>query len=74
MVTSEHTYIGIFCDYEFAYPVTVLNLRNEMELGTKWTATQYCDRRYSTNLERFNYDPWTGEKIDWKEVKRLLTQ
>jgi hypothetical protein len=31
---------------------------------------QYCDRRYTTNIQRFNYDPFTGEKISWKEVRK----
>lgn len=37
-----------------------------------YTAKEYCDRRYTTNLERFNADPYTGEKINWKEVYNYL--
>lgn len=69
---TEHTYIGIFHDTTDSYPITIHNLIEEMERGVKWTPAQYCDRRYTTNLYRFNYDPWTGEEINWKEVKRFL--
>ena len=63
---------NIFNDIEDSYPITIHNLIGEIKKGIKWSAAQYCDRRYTTNLERFNYDPWTGEEIDWKEVKRFL--
>lgn len=29
----------------------------------------YADRRKSTNLDRYNYCPICGEKIDWKKIK-----
>ena len=69
---TKHTCIGIFHDTADSYPITIHNLIGEIKRGVKWSAAQYCDRRYTTNLLRFNYDPWTGEEIDWKEVKRFL--
>lgn len=30
---------------------------------------KYMDRRVSTNLTRFEYCPFCGEKIDWKRLK-----
>lgn len=35
----------------------------------KYTLDDYCDRRKSTDLTRFNYCPLCGKKIDWKEIK-----
>ena len=29
----------------------------------------YCDKRRSTNLTRFEYCPYCGQKIDWKKIK-----
>ncbi len=29
----------------------------------------YFDKRKNTNLNRFNYCPYCGEKINWKELK-----
>lgn len=29
----------------------------------------YFDKRKNTNLNRFNYCPYCGKKIDWKELK-----
>lgn len=35
----------------------------------EWTLKQYCDRRVSTNLRRFDYCPTCGKKIDWKAMR-----
>ena len=32
----------------------------------KYTFDDYCDKRKSTDLTRFNYCPLCGKKIDWK--------
>ena len=34
-----------------------------------WTLVDYCDKRKSTDLTRFNYCPLCGKKIDWKAIK-----
>ena len=34
-----------------------------------WDLADYCDKRKSTNLTRFNYCPLCGKKIDWKAIK-----
>ena len=34
-----------------------------------WTLSDYCDKRKSTDLTRFNYCPLCGKKIDWKAIK-----
>lgn len=34
-----------------------------------WTLADYCDRRKTTDLTRFNYCPDCGKKIDWKAIK-----
>lgn len=34
-----------------------------------YTMSDYCDKRESTDLERFNFCPLCGEKIDWKGMK-----
>ena len=34
-----------------------------------YTLKDYCDRRKSTNLTRFEYCPYCGKKIDWKKIK-----
>ena len=38
-------------------------------LFCKYSLDDYCDRRKSTNLTRFNYCPLCGKKIDWKALK-----
>lgn len=34
-----------------------------------WTIKDYCDRRKSTDLTRFEYCPMCGKKIEWKRIK-----
>ena len=38
-------------------------------MGNKYSLNDYCDRRKSTDLTRFNYCPFCGKKIDWKAIK-----
>lgn len=73
---SGKTTIGIFNDYERSYIITVNELIEEIErsknsiyLKLNWDWSQFCDFRYNTCLQRFLYDPYTGEKINWKELK-----
>ena len=35
----------------------------------EYTLKDYCDKRKSTNLTRFEYCPYCGSKIDWKKIK-----
>lgn len=37
-------------------------------LCNKYTLEDYCDKRKSTDLTRFNYCPLCGKKIDWKAI------
>ena len=34
-----------------------------------WILVDYCDKRKSTDLTRFEYCPYCGKKIDWKALK-----
>ena len=71
---TQETTIGMMClTYECTILASIKDVRVELERkDCAYTAKQYCDWRYSTNLQRFAYDPFTGEKIDWKEVRRML--
>lgn len=35
----------------------------------EYTLKNYCDKRKSTNLTRFEFCPYCGKKIDWKKIK-----
>jgi hypothetical protein len=71
---KEDIIIGILNDYDYTNIVTIKELYDHVMYDTLciYTLAQYCDRRYATDLTRFTYDPFTGEKIDWKEVKKEL--
>ena len=70
----EDAIIGMITDYDYTDIVTIRELYEYLVINTDcvYTIKQYCDMRYSTNLERFHYDPYTGLKIDWKEVRKML--
>lgn len=71
---KQDTIIGILhvaCDVSWICSVNMLKAELAQP-GCQWTARQYCDFRYSTNLHRFLFDPYTGEKLEWKEIKKLL--
>lgn len=36
---------------------------------SKYTLSDYFDRRKSTDLTRFNHCPFCGKKIDWRALK-----
>lgn len=75
-MTNETTTIGVLCEtYDRTFLCTVAELRDAMkDAQCHYTVRQYCDFRCSTNLQRFLYDPLTGERIDWRKVKELLTK
>lgn len=50
-------------------------LFNEHLYGCRaWTLADYCDKRKSTDLTRFEYCPACGKKIDWKAIKMTSTK
>lgn len=72
---NKDTTIGLVNDYEDTRLASIMMIAADIRRGwTCYTPKQYCDWRYSTNLERFVYDPYTGEKINWKEVRKLLEE
>ena len=77
-------WIGVRYDYENTDLVTLADLKKHIErhngmveflqtrgfLATKEkNLADYCDKRKSTDLTRFNYCPLCGKKIDWKAIK-----
>ena len=71
-------WIGVRYDYENTALVTLTDLKEHIEtmkrlpsyFHTKpYELTDYCDKRKTTDLTRFNYCPLCGKKIDWKAIK-----
>lgn len=63
--------------YYDTYLISIGGLKSELNSENPhnkpvYTAKQFCDRRYNTCLYHFNYDPYTGEKLDWKEIRNML--
>ena len=71
---KEQNTIGILNGYSHDELCTIGELREHISTGgTVFKPHQYCDWRYNTDLRRFSFDPYTGEKIDWKEVEKLIS-
>ena len=77
-------WIGVLHDYDNTRVVDLKGLKNniqEQKEYAEWkskmygvnekyyTLLDYCDKRKSTDLTRFNYCPLCGKKIDWKAIK-----
>lgn len=61
-------HIGVYWDYDFSELMT----REDFEGLVKkkqYTREQYCDREFNTNLEKFNFCPKCGKKIDWDAIR-----
>ena len=70
--------IGVRYDYENADLVTLADLKEHIETMKRlpsyshkkpYELADYCDKRKSTDLTRFNYCPLCGKKINWKAIK-----
>ena len=69
---TRQTIIGVLTNFSVESLCTIDELGEYLAGQSRYTAQQYCDARYATNLQRFKYDPFTGEKIDWGKVKYLI--
>lgn len=69
------TTIGVLTlSYGYEPIVAVRKLKEVIsDGGCAFDARKYCDFRFTTNLQRFYYDPYTGNEVDWKRVYELLT-
>ena len=72
---EENDTIGILNGYGHDMVCSVGFLRDHIKFGgTVYTADKYCDGRFNTDLRRFVFDPYTGKKIDWTEVRKMIEQ
>lgn len=61
-------YICLWTDYVWNELFTLKDLI-EASKESIYTLEDYVDRRKSTNITRFEYCPYCGEKINWKSIK-----
>ena len=82
-MNSHECIIGLYFDYENTELMTYNELKHRTEVenkfyeehshydyfGKPYKLEDYFDRRKSTNFTLFDYCPYCGEKINWKELK-----
>ena len=79
MKNCEHA-IGFICDYGNSDIITLEELKERIEsmkelcekeyIFKYYTLSDYCDFRKSVDIQRFNYCPFCGEKIEWKSIAK----
>ena len=70
MVTLDDLKYHIKDQLELKKALEEYAIFNGYTYGIKgWNLSDYCDKRKSTDLTRFNFCPLCGKKIDWKEIK-----
>ncbi len=64
-------YIGVYWDYENSELMTRKDLEELINSNSYHTCTreQYCDRNFYTGLEKFDFCPKCGKKIDWDAIR-----
>lgn len=63
----DDCYICLWTDYEWNELFTIKDLIKASK-ESMYTIKDYTDRRKSTNITRFEYCPFCGEKINWKTI------
>lgn len=61
-------YIGVYWDYDFSELMTRKDFEDLLSREF-YTREQYCDKEFSTNLEKFDFCPKCGKKIDWDAIR-----
>ena len=69
-MNNNNPTLGIFSHtYEWSELITKKELETLINEDSYYQLDDYYDRRKTTNLTRFNFDPYTGEKINWNHFK-----
>ncbi|MFR2570915.1 MAG: hypothetical protein ACLS90_04330 [Clostridia bacterium] len=70
LVTYDDLKEKIKCNNEiFEYGLSTYGEYFVNGLRKKLKLKDYFDKRKNTNFNRFNYCPYCGKKINWKELK-----
>ena len=73
---EKETIIGIIYDWDDTDLVSLKDVDKE-EYDLSYPREQLLDKDcdevdYCQGFTRFNYDPFTGEKINWDELKKSI--
>lgn len=70
--------VGMLYNYEATDIVTLSELKEHIQRNKRlpsyfhkkpYELADYCDKRKSTDLSRFEFCPLCGKEIDWKALK-----
>ena len=69
---NDNICIGMINDYDETRLTTFSELKKYAEAYSYYSIEQYLDWRFNANLSRFVFDPFTGKKIDWVELRKSI--
>ena len=73
-MVDENLIIGLEwgSSYQVGEFIILKDLKEKLPLLTMqgWNIRRICDWRYNAFFQRFRFDPFTGEEIPWKQIKR----
>lgn len=89
-MSEHECIIGMYYDFDDTQLITLVELQEKIKWcismdeyckSNGWptpravyTLSDYCNRRKSTNLTKFEFCPYCGKKIDWKKIKSEETE
>lgn len=67
-------YIGVYWNYENSELMTRKDLEELINSNSSYTCTreQYCDRDFYSGLEKFDFCPKCGKRIDWDAIREIV--
>ena len=67
--TNQHECcIGVYWNYDDSDLMTREDFEDLVK-REEYTREQYCDKEFLTNLEKFDFCPKCGKKIDWDAIR-----
>jgi len=67
---NKDCYIGFWQDYDNTEIITYNDLKT-LSIDSAYSMYDFCDKRKSTCLKRFNFCPMCGKEIKWNELLKL---
>ena len=68
-IINDDTCLGMVLDWDDTRLIYWKDIFKQDYLTSQYSIEQDLDIACETDLVRFDYDPFTGEKIDWGKLK-----
>lgn len=62
-------HIGVYWNYDFSELITRKDFEDLLKKKGSYTREKYCNQASCTNLEKFEFCPKCGRKINWDAIR-----